>query len=429
MNLPLNNLIRIKILDLARGTNQLWVYRQYLKDQYKYDSKVITRYQEARFGHIFRHHLQKNKAYREFLAENGYRESSHIHPSDIPMVTKDFFRNNPGSHFIKEDVHITKHSGGTTGVPLPVHLSKPAVDNFWPAIWRAFDVYGVQPCDKVMMIAGTSLFNNRSFGRRIYDFVNRFTVLSAFDLSADRLEHAYKYILRHGIRVIYGYTSSILVFLDFLEKNGLRLDLKCIFTTSETFIPAVRRLARLCCNCDVVDTYGANDGGIFGFECAHHNGYHLNFERCFVEIIDNEIICTDLFNTASPFIRYRVGDYTDSDRLITDQCSCGRTLFRIENISGKVNQFIEDVDHVKIHCGFFTQLFKADNLIKQYQVHQKKYKLVVNILHDNVKDEIYFREKYTESIRRRFKMPFEMVFNQPVKRLPNMKTAILIKEV
>jgi hypothetical protein len=53
----------------------------------------------------------------------------------------------------------------------------------------------------------------------------------------------------------------------------------------------------------------------------------------------------------------------------------------------------------------------------------------VNILHDNVKDEIYFREKYTESIRRRFKMPFEMVFNQPVKRLPNMKTAILIKEV
>lgn len=429
MNLPLNNFIRVKILDLARGTDQWEVYKRYLKNQYEYTRKDISHYQEIHFEQIVRHHLERNSAYRKFLAQNGYRERPDIFPSDIPVITKDFFRDNPGNHFVKDEVQIVKHSGGTTGMPLPIHLSKAAVDNFWPSIWRAFNVYNIQPCDKMMMIAGPSLFNNRSFQRRVYDMVNRFTVLSAFDLSADRLEQAYLFMLKHHIKVIYGYTSSILIFLDFLEKNDLRLNLKCIFTTSETFIPAVRRLARSFCNCDVVDTYGANDGGVFGFECSHHSGYHLNFERCFVEIIDNEIICTDLFNTSSPFIRYKVGDYTSSDKLITDQCSCGRTLFRIEDISGKVNQFIDDIDHMKIHCGFFTQLFKADSFIKQYQVHQRNYTLTVNILHDNVKDEIYFIEKYTETIRRRFKMPFEVVFNQPVKKLPNMKTAILIKEI
>lgn len=427
MNLPLNNLLRIKILDLARGTDQLKVYQQYLKNQYQYSREEIIHYQQIHFERIFQHHFNHNESYRRFLLENGYKATASVRISDVPPITKDFFRNNPQHHFVKEQVHLTKYSGGTTGVPLPVHLSKEAVDNFWPSIWRAFEVYQVSPCDKVMMIAGPSLFNNRSLKRKVYDFVNRFTVLSAFDLSTDKLQEACDLIQRHHIRVIYGYTSAILVFLNYLEKNSIRIPLKCIFTTSETFIPSVRRLAEKYCCCDVIDTYGANDGGIFGFECEHHTGYHLSFERCLVEIIDHEIICTDFLNTAAPFIRYKVGDCTSDDRLITAPCSCGRTLFRIEDISGKVNQFIEDVDQVKIHCGFFTQLFRADHTIKQYQVHQKGDHLMVNIVHDPKESGYRFKEKYEAPISRRFKMPFEMVFNQPIETLPNMKTAILIK--
>lgn len=429
MILPFNNFLRIKVLDLARGTDQMRIFDEYLVNQYRYTKEEIESYQSARFAQIFRHHFRLNATYREFLRRNGYNGGDVATPAAVPVITKDFFRDHPDTHFIKAEVHTTKYSGGSTGVPLPVHLSKDSVDNFWPSIWRAFDVYDVRPCDKMMMIAGPSLFNNRSLKRRMYDLVNRFTVLSAFDLSPDRLEQAYAYILHHGIKVIYGYTSSILVFLNFLEKNGLRLNLKCIFTTSETFIPAVRRLASDYCNCDVVDTYGANDGGVFGFECSRHNGYHLGFERCMVEIVDNEIICTDLFNTASPFIRYRVGDYTSSDALVKERCTCGRSLFRIENISGKINQFVEDIDGTKVHCGFFTQLFKSDRFIKQYQVTQKGQRLIVNIVHDEAMTRTYFRQSYSDAISRRFKLPFDMVFNEPVKRLPNMKIPILIKEI
>lgn len=427
MDLPFGNLIRVKILDIARGTNQAHTYEQLLNNQYTYTKAEIEKYQSEHLNKIFRHHYENNDAYRAYVTQQGYIEKGNIKPLDIPIITKDFFRNHSNDHFIKEYSQVIKHSGGSTGIPLPIHLSKNSIDNFWPSIWRSFDVYDIKPCDKIMMIAGPSLFNNRSIKRKIYDYVNRFNVISAFDLSQDTLEYAYQQIRKHKIKAIYGYTSSILVFLNFLEKNKYVVDLKCIFTTSETFIPSIRSLAKRYCNCDVIDTYGANDGGVFGYECQFHTGYHLNFERCFVEIIDNEIICTDLLNTASPFIRYKVGDYTTSD-IIKEQCNCGRTLFRIQDIAGKVNQFIEDIDHVKIHCGFFTQLFRSDTSIKQYQITQINKTLEINIIHDNLVNDNSFVKKYTDSIKKRFKMPFKIVFNKPIKTLANMKTPILIKE-
>lgn len=425
MRLPLGNFIRIKILDFVRGTNQARLYEEYVENQYKYSKEDILRYQSEKFNEIFRHHFEKNKAYREFVLSKGFKDKGFVTPEDVPVITKDFLKGK-SDHFISDLNHTTKHSGGSTGVPLTIHLSKNSVESFWPSIWRSFDVYGVKPCDNIIMIAGPSLFNDRSFKRKIYDFINRFKVISAFDLSVEHLHNAYKYILKNDVKAIYGYTSSVLVFLDFLKKNDLKINLRCIYTTSETFIPAVRRLARECCDCDVIDTYGANDGGVFGFECQNHSGYHLNFERTYSEIIDNEIIITDLLNTSAPFIRYKVGDYTTSEQLITDACDCGRTSFRLKNISGRINQFVIDLDGMKIHTEFFSHIFGEDNFIKQFQIIQSNRKLKINVLHGGEIGADYFLKKYSGLIETRFKMPFELVFNHDVLTSSNMKTPIFI---
>src|SRR5699024_12386308 len=110
-------------------------------------------------------------------------------------------------------------------------------------------------------------------------------------------------MVKKNVKVVYAYTSAVLLFLQFLQKRGYKLNLKAIFTTAELFIPSVRPLAKEYCQCDVIDTYGANDGGIQAFECRHHTGYHLNFERCMVEIIYGELVLTDLLNKAMPLDR------------------------------------------------------------------------------------------------------------------------------
>lgn len=428
ITLPLNNLLRVKTLDFIRQANQLKSFYNLLENQYHVSKQEIEEYQNGQLRKIFLYHYNNNTAYKKFLDKHDFKMSENFDIRDVPFVTKEFFRQNNDICFNEKEVFLVKHSGGSTGSPLKVYLSKKAVENFWPSIWRAFAVSGILPCERIMMIAGPSLFNNRTIKRRIYDWINRFTVISAFDLNDELMQKAYEIMLKKDIKAIYGYTSSILEFLRFMQRNNLQLNLKAIFSTSETFMPSIRNLARIYCGCDVFDTYGANDGGVQAFECEVHNGYHINFERCFVEIINGEIVLTDLLNTAAPFIRYRVGDYTTSQNLIKEKCTCGRTLFRIENISGRVNQFIEDIDSNKIHTEFFSHIFSADSHIIQYQIVQKGNEISINIIHDDEKDEKSFIDKYSPLVSLRFKMPFKFVFNQEVRKLSNMKTPILIVE-
>jgi phenylacetate-CoA ligase len=404
------------------------VYNQYLENQFNFTKEEIDDYQREKMHLLFKHHLEKNETYRKFLYDQGFNGDDYSDIKDIPVITRDYFKNNPDNHMIKELVHKTKYSGGSTGVPLTIHLSREALSNFWPSIWRAFDVYGVHPCDKIMMLAGPSLYNNRSFKRRIYDLVTNFVVISAFDLTPTILLNAYKSLVRNNIKAIYGYTSAILVFLNFLEEKNLHLDLKCIFTTSETFIPRVRYLAREFCNCDVIDTYGAKDGGVSAFECNYHTGYHLNFEQCLVEIVDHNIIITDLFNTASPFIRYKLGDFTSSDQIITDKCECGRVLYRIESIAGRIHDFFTDITGKKVHSEFFNRVFDGDELIKQYQIRYSPFEFTLNIICDPGVSEGHFQEKYHTVIGKRVKMPLKIVTNEQIISLPNGKVPIIVKQ-
>ena len=399
-----------------------------MDNQFNFTKEEIDLYQKNKFQFIFRHHYENNKTYRKFLNDQDFKGDFFSDIKDIPIITKEYFKNNPDNHMIKELIHRTKYSGGSTGTPLTIHLSRDAINNFWPGNWRAFNVYGLHPCDKIMMLAGPSLYNNRSFKRRIYDLVANFVVVSAFDLTPPVLHKAYFTLLKGRIKAIFGYTSAILVFLNFLEENNLKLDLKCIFTTSETFIPRVRYLAKEYCNCDVIDTYGAKDGGIAGFECNFHTGYHLNFEQCLVEIIDHNIIITDLLNTASPFIRYNLGDHTTSDNIITEKCECGRVLYRIQSIAGRIHDFFPDVNGNQIHSEFFNRVFDGDKLIKQYQIKYSPEEFIINIICDQGVSAVHFQEKYMPVVGKRVRMPFRIVINDEIVSLSNGKVPIILKE-
>lgn len=65
-----------------------------------------------------------------------------------------------------------------------------------------------------------------------------------FDLPDGTFEDVYMTILRKNVKAIYAYTSGVLLFLQFLQKRGYRLDLKAIYKKSELFIPNLRPLAR-----------------------------------------------------------------------------------------------------------------------------------------------------------------------------------------
>ncbi len=116
-----------------------------------------------------------------------------------------------------------------------------------------------------------------------------------------------------------------------------------------------------------IDIYGLSEiiGPGVAIECAEEQkGLHVMEDHFLPEIVDRdsfaplplgeigELVFTTLTKEAFPVIRYRTKDFS---RLITDHCSCGRTFYRMEKVTGRsddmmiirgVNVFPSQIEHV-----------------------------------------------------------------------------------
>ena len=81
----------------------------------------------------------------------------------------------------------------------------------------------------------------------------------------------------------------------------------------------------------VYSGYGLAELCTVASQCKYGN-YHVNMETCIVEVIDGEIVVTDLFNTVTPVIRYRTKDY---GKLRKSDCKCGRKHDILYDIVGR----------------------------------------------------------------------------------------------
>jgi phenylacetate-CoA ligase len=123
-----------------------------------------------------------------------------------------------------------------------------------------------------------------------------------------------KIIMKKQITAIYCYPSAIYFLACYAEKEKLRLpSLRLINTTGEILPDEYRKKIISVFECNLIDSYGASDGGLAAFESAP--GIYKVGYNCIVEIENKsahngqgKILATDLFNYAQPFIHYEMGD-------------------------------------------------------------------------------------------------------------------------
>ena len=100
-----------------------------------------------------------------------------------------------------------------------------------------------------------------------------------------------------------------------------------------------------------LDIYGLSEviGPGVSIECPQQNGLHIFEDHFLPEIVDpqtgeplpygerGELVFTTLTKEALPVLRYRTGDIT---ALHPEPCACGRTLVRMDKISGRTDDMI-----------------------------------------------------------------------------------------
>lgn len=129
----------------------------------------------------------------------------------------------------------------------------------------------------------------------------------------------------------------------------------------------------------VIDIYGLSEvmGPGVSCECSYQDGLHVAEDHFIIEIIDpqtlepvaegewGELVFTTLTKECSPLIRYRTRDIS---RIIPGVCSCGRTLRRMDRISGRTDDMLI-IRGVNVFPSQIQQVISSfDEVTSYYQI-------------------------------------------------------------
>ncbi|MGL4798971.1 MAG: phenylacetate--CoA ligase family protein [Cellulosilyticaceae bacterium] len=294
--------------------------------------------------------------YREKMKNMG------IEPGDIksiddlvhlPFTTKQDLRDHyPYGLFATpmEDVVRIHASSGTTGQPTVVGYTKNDIEMWSDMIARSFTAMGVTKQDIVQIAYGYGLFTG---GLGAHYGTERLGA-AVVPISGGNTKKQIQLIQEFKSSVIACTPSYALYIGETMKQMGIdprSTNLRVGIFGAEPWTEEMREQIESLLGLEALDIYGLSEvlGPGVGFECTARQGLHINDDHFVPEIINpqtlevlpagesGELVFTMITKEALPLLRYRTRDITT---LHTEQCSCGRTLTRMEKVTGRSDDML-----------------------------------------------------------------------------------------
>jgi phenylacetate-CoA ligase len=148
------------------------------------------------------------------------------------------------------------------------------------------------------------------------------------------------------------HAGILTAFVTEWERTGYTLtELKHIKNIGDMVSTDLRSRVKQLTGLHIEDVYSSSEVGAISVECPISGLHHIMSEHLIVEILDEQgreckpgeigrVVITDLFNTASPLIRYDLGDWAE----VGVPCTCGRQLPTITRILGRTRNLLQRPD-------------------------------------------------------------------------------------
>ena len=272
----------------------------------------------------------------------------------LPFTHKDDLRDNyPFGLFTvpMEDVVRIHASSGTTGKPTVVGYTKKDIDTWANLMARALTCAGAHKGDMVHNAYGYGLFTG---GLGAHYGAERLGA-AVIPVSGGNTKRQITIMQDFGSTVLLSTPSYALNLADAMEAMGVdpaSLSLRVGIFGAEPWSESMREEVEKKLNIKAVDIYGLSEviGPGVAMECLQTTGgMHIFEDHFLAEIIDpdtgevlppgekGELVFTTLTKEAFPVIRYCTKDIS---RLFYEPCACGRTLVRMEKVTGRTNDML-----------------------------------------------------------------------------------------
>lgn len=317
----------------------------------------IREVQNERLQETVRNAYENVEFYQEALDDAGVAPDDIQTVDDItklPFTTKEDFRDEypDGLFAVDHDDVIRIHaSSGTTGKPKIVSYTEDDIDVWSEVVARSLTATGVEPGDTVQNAYGYGLFTG---GLGLHYGIEELgaTVIPIGGGNTQRQIEMLQDLESDAISCTPSYALYLAETADEMGIDIKELPLSIVIFGAEPCTDPMREEIEERLDVTGIDIYGLSEivGPGISNECYEvQDGLHIWEDRFYPEVVDpdtgeplpegeeGELVLTTLSKEALPVMRYRTGDLTT---LTYEECECGRTMVRMDNVTGRADDLI-----------------------------------------------------------------------------------------
>ncbi len=369
-------------------------YLQELEDSQWWTRQRLEALQLTRLRSMLEHCYQHSGYFKQLWDSQGLKTSKVESLADFvrwPLTSRETMRdrgadirtNLPGMRCVR------KRTGGSSGMPLEFLIDVAANERRIASSHRGYAWAGAKLGTRQTHLWGATLGAQsrlQSWKERLYiRFLYRRDYINSFDIHHKETPALISRINRYRPKIVVAFTNPLYSLARDIDQRQQRITAPdAIIVGAEKLHDYQRQLIERVFSVPVFETYGSREFSLIGAECEQHQGLHLTMENLLVEIVDHDgtptpaglegnVVVTDLFNLAMPFVRYAIGD-----RAIAgfENCPCGRGLPLLKKVTGRQLDVLTTVDGQRLAGEFFPHLFKDYAAVRQFQVVQRRPDLI-----------------------------------------------------
>jgi phenylacetate-CoA ligase len=324
----------------------------------------------------------RNSAY--YRKRISYHEAANIDISQLPVLFKPEVKQNINA-IVPDNIssmrHRTWHTSGTTGSSLVFPLTYQCFEREYAFRAMHYEWGGVSLTnrDRIVACSGHPIahYDKQVPPFWVYDRANNWLFFSSYHLSPRNIRHYIVEIDKFKPQALVGYPSSLyLLALGYTKYGNDSINIKSIFTSSETLFGFQRSAIERSFRAKVFDWYGNSEMCANIVQCEEGE-MHLKLEHSFVEILNDNngdclpgqtggLVCTGFGNYAFPLIRYAIGDVVTLSENQTPKCGRGGIL--IDRVEGRDEDYVITPDGRLL--GRLDHLFKDSENVIEAQIQQ-----------------------------------------------------------
>jgi phenylacetate-CoA ligase len=313
---------------------------------------------DRRLRFMVKHAYENVPLYRRKYDEAGVKPEDIKSIDDLyklPLISKqdiiDGYPNDIIAKNIKSKDYYLTSTSGSSGTPVRIFKSRSLLSACILGTLFIHKILGFYLDLKIKPKSMMSIFVeapdslegvNAAEKRKLPSFIFK----HALDFNAlDTPENHVNNLNKYKPDSLFTYPSVLRNMAVFAMQNNLKMHQPGLLLVSgELLDENTRRTIERVFTGEIINMYISTEGGFIATECKEHKGMHLKSSAVLVELLkkentvedgdSGEVVITDLWNEATPIIRY--SGLKDIGRLSLEPCGCHQKTPILKVVEGRV---------------------------------------------------------------------------------------------